>query len=251
MLRVAGVLVDTIQHQDGIRIQHGWGPEESYKEFHRLLIDVIHPEKTSIDDDMIEHVARTFVCNNLSAEPPNKWAPRIEDGKRMVRTMLSNIELPRNLPPDEVKFVSNYGAVIGMQKFKTADGQFGVALPEAQSGDQICVVLGCDAPMILRETRSGTYLVVGSCYMQIVYEGEALLGPLSGHVRRVLAQENSTFLYRWEDSRSGVLFREDPRLESLNFDLNNYRKREDEYKLAVNPEILRREGVDITYFDLV
>jgi hypothetical protein len=135
--------------------------------------------------------------------------------------------------------------------FKTADGQFGVSSPEAQSGDQICVLLGCDALMILRATQNGAYLVVGSYYMQVVYDSKALLGSLPGHIRRVLIQENGTLLYRRTDSCSVVLLQEDPRLESLDVGLDNYRESGEDYRLEIDSEVSRQKYVDIKYFDLV
>ncbi|KAI7782308.1 ankyrin and het domain protein [Diaporthe eres] len=255
VLRVAGVSVGTIQHLEETSFQHPWLLKSSYKELRRLILDMIYPNKEVVDDDtLVERVARTFTFGKSSDTtlPHNEWAPSIEGAKQMVRTMLSDPDLPSNLSQDEVKFLSVAGAcLIRVQIFRTADDQFGAAPPQAQLGDHICVLLGCSCPIILRETPSGAYLVVGPCYMHTVNQGEALLGPLPGHVRRLLVSEDGPAVYRWKDSRSGALFRDDPRLESLGVDPENFGKRGEGSKLRVDPELLRRRGVDVKYFDLV
>lgn len=83
---------------------------------------------------------------------------------------------------NELRFLGMAMGMNGRQIFKTTDGLSGVAPPQARSGDQICVLLGCDAPMILRATQNGKYLVVGSYVMQKVNDGESLLGPLPDHM---------------------------------------------------------------------
>lgn len=136
----------------------------------------------------------------------------------------------------------------GKQIFRTTDGQFGVAPPQARSGDQICVMLGCDAPMILRATQNGKFLVVGSCFMQKVNGGESLLSPLPDHTKLRESQEVSMPV--WKDSHTGLLSDVDPRLESFDifFDLPKIRMFT---KCTVHPEVLRKEGVPTRYFDLV
>lgn len=183
VLRVAGVSDGTIQHLEETSFQHleetsfqhPWLLKSSYKELRRLILDMIYPNKEVVDDDtLVERVARTFTFGKSSDTtlPHNEWAPSIEGAKQIVRTMLSDPDLPSNLSQDEVKFLSVAGAcLIRVQIFRTADDQFGVAPPQAQLGDHICVLLGCSCPMILRETTSGAYLVVGPCYMHTVNQG--------------------------------------------------------------------------------
>lgn len=253
VLRVAVVMVGTIQHHNGIQVQWGWDTWELYEELRRLLIHLILPETTIIDDIKIESFARSLVCNRFSEvfEPPDKSYPTIESGKSVVQKMLSDVDQfkPGNFTKDETKLLHMTKDIIGRQIFKTADGQFGVA-PEAKSGDQICVLLGCESPMILRETQDGKFLVVGPCLMQKAIDGDSLLGPLPDHMRTLSSQEIPMFI--WKDSRTGSLSYVDPRLESLNTDLGYF---DPEFrgfrKYTLPPELLREEGVDITYFDLV
>ncbi len=44
-----------------------------------------------------------------------------------------------------------------------------------RKGDQICVLLGCNIPLILRQRKiEGTYEIVGECYLHGFMDGEAL-----------------------------------------------------------------------------
>jgi hypothetical protein len=42
-----------------------------------------------------------------------------------------------------------------------------------KNGDLICVLLGCDLPLILRKTE-GHYLVIGECFVLGLMDGDAL-----------------------------------------------------------------------------
>lgn len=254
LLRVAGVLVGTIQYHDGFRVQHSWIYDvyKLYEELRRLLINLVHPERTITDEEKIEYVARTLVCNLFAEkfELPDERHPTIESGKSIVLKMLSDVDRdnPGIFAEDEIRFLSMAIYMTGKQIFRTTDGQFGVAPPQARSDDQICVVLGCDAPMILRATQNGKLLVVGSCFMQKVNDGESLLGPLPDHTK--LRESQEVFMPVWKDSRTGLLSYVDPRLKSFDifFDVPEIRV---SFKCNVHPEFLRKEDVPIKYFDLV
>lgn len=251
VLRVAGILVGTIQHHEGCRSQPGWRYQEGYEELCRLLTIMIHPEKAIIDDEKLEHVTRSLLCNHFSDvwEPPEKGFPTIESGKNIVQKILSDGAEHRPLNKDEIAFLDHSHFLNGRQIFKTADGQFGVAPSEAQSGDQICILLGCDSPMILRATQDGKYQVVGPCVMPSIRNGEPLLGPLPSHVRMVLSKKTGRNI--WKNTHTGSLYCVDPRFRSLNIDLRDFSKNRGTKKMILTPKFLRKGGVDIRYFDLV
>lgn len=243
-----------IQYHDGFRVQHSWIYDvyKLYEELRRLLINLVHPEKTITHDEKIDYVAWTLVCNLFADkfEPPDERHPTIEWGKSIVQKMLSDVgqDNPGTFTEDEIRFLSMAIHMTGKQIFRTTDGQFGVAPPQARSGDRICVVLGCDAPTIFRATQNGKFLVVGSYFMQKVNDGESLLGPLPDHTK--LRESQEVFMPDWKDSRTGLLSYVDPRLESFDifFDVPEIRV---SIKCNVHPEFLRKEGVPIRYFDLM
>lgn len=57
--------------------------------------------------------------------------------------------------------------------FITAKGYMGMGPPDSQIGDKICVVLGCDKPLVIRAIGE-KYLVVGKCYIYGLMNGEIL-----------------------------------------------------------------------------
>ena len=57
----------------------------------------------------------------------------------------------------------------------TNEGYIGMAPCRAQKGDQICVLLGCSIPMILRKREGDSlYEVIGECYLQGFMNGEVM-----------------------------------------------------------------------------
>jgi hypothetical protein len=65
----------------------------------------------------------------------------------------------------------------------TKEGHVGTGPVRTRPGDQICVMLGCMRPLVLRPGASaGVYKVVGPCSAHGLNWGEALLGPLPDDV---------------------------------------------------------------------
>ena len=84
-------------------------------------------------------------------------------------------------------------------------------------GDIVCVLLGCEAPMLLRPQLYGKYAIVGECCVHGLHDGASLLGPLP-HPWRVQVFEDSTgslCIYRYFNADTGELSDEDPRLDPL------------------------------------
>ncbi|KAI1742045.1 heterokaryon incompatibility protein-domain-containing protein [Xylaria scruposa] len=73
-----------------------------------------------------------------------------------------------------------YHAWINMRKklLVTDNQTYGMACEGAMIEDIICVLAGCNFPIIIRETeRSGYYRLVGECYLEGVMEGELFQRP--------------------------------------------------------------------------
>ena len=60
---------------------------------------------------------------------------------------------------------------------KTREGHIGLAPRTAQPRDQICVLLGCNRPLLLRLTPNLQCQVVGGCYIHGLMYGEVFPGP--------------------------------------------------------------------------
>ncbi|KAI4183083.1 MAG: hypothetical protein L6R41_005596 [Letrouitia leprolyta] len=130
---------------------------------------------------------------------------------------------------------------------ETIDRRLGLAPEAAAPGDQVCILLGCSSPMILRPVSDKKYAVVGACYLDGIMSGEALLGELPSNWSIVLEwiagyQDHRSRFY---DSETGKTQREDPRLRPPSGDVQW------NYKDELTPDALRRRGIDATVFELI
>ncbi|KAF4626724.1 hypothetical protein G7Y89_g11433 [Cudoniella acicularis] len=56
--------------------------------------------------------------------------------------------------------------------FLISDGRIGKGWDSIKPGDHVCVILGCDAPLVLRPVED-YYELIGDCYIDGIMEGEA------------------------------------------------------------------------------
>jgi hypothetical protein len=50
----------------------------------------------------------------------------------------------------------------------------GLAPPDTEARDLVCIIFGCSVPVVLRSTaRSGEFKFVGECYVHGMMDGEA------------------------------------------------------------------------------
>lgn len=66
----------------------------------------------------------------------------------------------------------------------TNKGRIGMAPCRVRKGDQVCVLLGCSMPLILRQSKvESQYGVIGECYLHRFMNGEALEELDSGKLK--------------------------------------------------------------------
>ncbi|KAI4221592.1 MAG: hypothetical protein L6R36_006800 [Xanthoria steineri] len=150
----------------------------------------------------------------------------------------------------------------------TADGRLGLALEGTKAGDRVCVVLGCNVPLVLRPRDSLNHEVVGECYMDSIMAGEALLGELPRNwtlVHKKFRHHHGSYVV-FLDRDTGETHVEDPRRGALpaGWRIKNH-DRDDAYNWYGNditgevsdldprlePDALRARGVDLQEFRLV
>ncbi|CAO1599668.1 hypothetical protein XANCAGTX0491_003383 [Xanthoria calcicola] len=95
--------------------------------------------------------------------------------------------------------------------FTTSDGYMGLAPMAATPGDQVSVLLGCPAPLVLRPTDDDCFKVVGYCYIHGYGDGEAFFGPLPAGWSRVYGKNCFCFIERSTGKKQFT----DPRLGEL------------------------------------
>ena len=141
---------------------------------------------------------------------------------------------------------------------KTYEGYIGLAPRSAQPGDQVCVLLGCNVPMLLRPAANSQYEVVGSCYVHGLMDGEASLGPAPEHFQPIDVWNERKSLYSrgFLDHRTGKVQYKDPRLKSLPEDDSGeatqiWRFPDGSQQRRLTPEMIKKRGVKLQTFDLI
>ncbi|KAF5011626.1 hypothetical protein FDECE_2289 [Fusarium decemcellulare] len=106
----------------------------------------------------------------------------------------------------------------GRSMVTTNRGSIGVASPLARPGDVICVLLGCDFPVLLRPSEDNTWKFISDCYVWDLEASQGLLGPLPSpwqvHLLYHPVYEHGTY-NRYFNPDTGELTAEDPRLRPL------------------------------------
>ncbi|KAK2676518.1 Heterokaryon incompatibility [Fusarium oxysporum f. sp. vasinfectum] len=106
----------------------------------------------------------------------------------------------------------------GRAMVTTERGSIGLACTFAQPGDVICVVLGCDFPVLLRPSEDNTWKFLSDCYVWDLEATQGLLGPLPSLWQAQLFYDPVTehrSYTRYHNPETGELTAEDPRLEPL------------------------------------
>lgn len=75
----------------------------------------------------------------------------------------------------------------------------------------MCILLGTDLPTILRPTKSGEFLVVGSYFVHGMMDGEMFLGPLPNGWRIELYRRKDSGYSTHFIKPTGELTLDDPR----------------------------------------
>ena len=117
-------------------------------------------------------------------------SPNFQGVKEAFVARLASQEASSPTPPIlSIYLMHAHEYVIGRSLFRMKEGYIGLAPEVAQVGDQVCVILGCDAPLILRPTLNKEWQVVGRCYVDGVEDGRVFLGDLPKPYRRVIRFE--------------------------------------------------------------
>ncbi|KAK5661140.1 hypothetical protein OQA88_11030 [Cercophora sp. LCS_1] len=115
------------------------------------------------------------------------------------------------------KYLRN-GVATGAVFFTTKQGYFGVSGKGVEEGDVVCVILGCDLPLLIRPVNEteDKFRVVGVCFVPGLMDGESLLGPLPGNWRLQMIFRGGFYSPTYTDtSLAEIMQTEDPRLGSL------------------------------------
>ncbi|KAF2640471.1 hypothetical protein P280DRAFT_426465 [Massarina eburnea CBS 473.64] len=161
----------------------------------------------------------------------------------------------------------------GRSLFRLAGGNLGIGPSATQEGDIAVVILGLEAPLILRPStiigdQTG-YQVVGPAYVNGLMDTEALLGPLPSDYKAYEELDyEGYFIQGFRDSNSGITFYDDPRLgplpdgwefsrhyepseRSFRFYYNTEDREVSKHDPRLSVDELRKRGVDVQRIVLV
>jgi hypothetical protein len=132
-------------------------------------------------ENMFNAYIETLIANNINTVIPLAAVkcPSIEECTEFFHVCIQNGKT-EGLSTGAVYYTDLlHMALPGRAFFTTSEGNIGLCPAKARTGDHICVILGCDAPLVLRQVpdSDGRYHVVGECYVHGLMFGEALLGP--------------------------------------------------------------------------
>lgn len=260
VLRVVGVSNSVVTEALDIPFKHSSQLDHIYRWVHELLVTQNLDGHYVSGYSLVEAYARTLLCDGIAddMDPAGDVWLNIEAAKLVIQHIHSKAKWsPHKFGYDAPVqlFLQNVLRIRGKKFIKCDNGYIGIAPPLTRSGDQVCVLLGCRAPMILRPIEDEKFILVGESFVCGLSTGEGLLGPLPADIRVAKVIQNAQVGYAMgfvNGSSSTVSF-VDPRLEALSLDLEEFRNRSNQNGNALfflDPEVLRKHGVNIKYFDL-
>ena len=195
------------------------GATNELAEFIKKLVsavDVSGPEMTL--QSRIESLCRTLCCDIFAEKwhPPQEQLPSFP---KLIGHVMNNFESPLDSLEEPSEVCSLYARYAKKMMTERAlaimvNGVFGLVPEDARPGDIICLIFGCDVPLVLRPDEDSTFKIVGECYVDGNMSGEPLLGQLPDNwipVRRWLpgiSRMCNDFL----DGDTGRIQTDDPRL---------------------------------------
>lgn len=261
-LSVAGVATATIQD---VRLMHFGNDEAGFQAVLVGLSDMVICNSATFDNT--EKFQLSAACDALccglfrhATIPVREDFPEFESVMQTLesRLAMNPLILEHSSSKDDWdKYVGRVRDVCHNRSFFfTTEGSVGIAPLSAKPGDIICVFLGCDSTILLRQTGTKIYQVIGQSYLSGVNTGEALLGPLPEHLQAVNHYDENAegFHFAYWNKYTGEVQLEDPRLSKLLLNPGFYAdlwRKSGFHRIKISVELLREAGVAVEYFNLV
>lgn len=223
VLRVTARCVATIEEFHSLRLdlvdKAFFGYEFSLTA-RRLMVRLREFFDTYPNESIEDAFCRTLHCNRFSESylPHVQGLPHLQESRV---ELLRIIDAIGHGPESDLYNRSSIDSIITLIKgrvfFTTKERHIGLAPCRIEPGDQVCIVLGCQSPLVLRRNKFGDHTVIGECYLHGVMDGAGLLGMLPSNWQRVDRYvSNLTYYYdAFINHETGEVQVEDPRLGPL------------------------------------
>ena len=238
-----------------------------------LIVPKIKFESVSERNAIVNSLCRTLFCNHFDdrASRLPLRSVTFEVGREYMHRIINTTQdspLDDSYEESGAFFPSVASKISGRSFFTTDDGYIGLAPIATKPNDEVCILLGCRSPLVLRPCGDGYHKVVGDCYIDGLMDGAALLGPLPSNwqlVRRYF-EEHSIHYNVFLDHQTGEFQPEDPRLGPLpagwyitdhkeknacNLYANDETGERTWFDPRMTPEALTARGVEMREFQLV
>ena len=265
ILHVMGIYSATIKCVERMAVDKGSSSEIIESMRNAAPSDIMYGSYIG-GGSMFDSYCCTLCCGTFGDwyVPPLAHFPDLQQSRATLRIMLEpGQESEADLTPGggAAKYLDySWNFCKGRSFLTTDEGYIGLGPEAAKSGDQICVLLGCTSPLILRRVgnNNSKYQVVGECYVHGLMNTEAFFGPLPGHIQPVLVYNAGLrqFSQAFADQRTEDVQREDPRIDALTRRDHGIDKRHDKPEDDSNgdstlTEVLKERGVALRVFELV
>ncbi|KAI1137528.1 heterokaryon incompatibility protein-domain-containing protein [Hypoxylon sp. FL0543] len=263
VLKTPGASITTVEDLEDIPAMEGRHIGEQVLETLRILVPSDKLEERYVTGvSMLEAYARTSVANALrdKQEPWLGEDPTLEEAQEIILDALKQQDQdqpPSKTPSGHTREVYKImrAMLAGRRLMHGSGGYIGTVPEPTQKGDEICVLLGCHTPMVLRRVRDDVFRIVGECYVLGISEGEALLGPLPDGIRRVFASDPKSGVHsHFVNDRTGDRGLMDPRIQKFSLGLETFPEQLSEdpnAKIQLRPEQLRSVFPQMREFDII
>jgi hypothetical protein len=144
--------------------------------------------------------------------------PGLQEAKIILRQLWAG-ENPSVAPIYRDWYGSNLTDQRPGRFFVTDRGHLGCGPPTVAPGDKVCVVLGCDYPILLRsahsDAQSTCYHHIGPLYVHGLMEGQALLGLLPHPWELIINNDTFQLSFSFLNRLTNEITLQDPRLDVL------------------------------------
>ena len=170
ILVAAGLSSDTIAQVGDINRAIPGRPLPDWREMLWAVKETLSTHEEYMD--LIDRWWRTMIAGR---EPPGTPAP---DNLLFLASIFATSDDPSKPDnPGAAMFKAHVSNMLRQRRFFiTKKGYFGLAHQEVEVGDEVCVLVGCSVPVVLRFHERGQYLFLGDAYVQGWMNGEMLEG---------------------------------------------------------------------------
>lgn len=263
VLSVTGTRVATVQHAE--RMKKDKGTEGLIREIRRVAPDNILRRSYVAGDSLLAAYCHTICASEFRDMhmPPRRDLPQFQQSKEFLFAILQRAEkrIPDYHSPgtEGKKFLSAAKFYCAERSFiETREDYIGLAPRIAQPGDQVCILLGCNKPMLLRPASDFQYQVIGACYIHGLMRGEALLGPLPGYyqVTRIWEERYRAYFPGFLNHQTGkgqyIDSRFEAPLENADGDqFHEWEHPDGSRSRLLTAKMLEKRGVSFQTFDLI